>query len=127
MDARKILDKLEHKLSHFLISETCKADPTKRGTPELYRYKGLSMYADPKSISQEKTVHIRIGALEAEFRINNCEKNSGCLAPEDERLIMIWLAQSDNNTLLRSIFLKKGEKKQIAIIPFDLEEYYNND
>jgi fido (protein-threonine AMPylation protein) len=43
MSQRKILDKLEHDLSHFMISEMCKADPTKRGTPEMYKYKGLSI------------------------------------------------------------------------------------
>ena len=127
MQPRKILDKLEHDLSHFLISEMCKADPTKRGTPEMYKYKGLNITADPKSRAYEKTVHIRIGALEAEFKINNAEKNSGCLAPEEERLIGIWMNQSDNYQNLRMIFANQKTKKEVPIIPFDLEIYYQQD
>lgn len=124
-EARKILDKLEHDLSHFLISEMCKSDPSKRGSPEMYKYKGLNITADPRSKAQEKTISVRIGVLEAEFRINACEKNSGCLIPEEERLVMLWMGQSDNNALLRQVFNPKGIKQDMVIIPFDLEEYYS--
>jgi len=125
MARNRILDKLEHDLSHFLIEEATKSDPSKRGSPEMYKYKGLNINADEKQRTQEKTVSIRIGALEAEFKIDSCEKNSGCLAPEDERLIKIWMAQSENNYNLRAIFGVAAIKKEIAIVPFDLENFYN--
>lgn len=126
MQARKVLDKLEDNLCHFLISEMCKADPTKRGSPEMYKYKGLNITADPKSRAQEKTVSIRIGVLEAEFKINDCEKNSGCLSPDEERLVMLWLAKSEINYSLKSIFVHKTGDVKIPIIPFDLEHFYSN-
>ena len=126
MEARKILDKLEDNLCHFLISEMCKADLTKRGSPEMYKYKGLNITADPKSRAQEKTISIRIGVLEAEFKINDCEKNSGCLSPEEERLVMLWLAKSEINYSLKTIFAKKASDLGMNIIPFDLEHFYSN-
>ena len=126
MQARKILDKLEDSLCHFLIGELCKADPTKRGSPEMYKYKGLNITADPKSKSPEKTISVRIGVLEAEFKIDDCEKNSGCLAPDEERLVMLWLAKSENNYQLKSIFAKKGSDIKMPIIPFDLEHFYSS-
>ena len=126
MKTRKVLDKLEDSLCHFLISELCKADPTKRGSPELYKYKGLNISADPKSRAQEKTISIRIGALEAEFKINDCEKNSGCLSPDEERLVMLWLAKNEVNYSLKTIFVKKAGEMKMAIIPFDLEHFYSN-
>ena len=125
MNPRKILDRLEDSLCHFLIGELCKADPAKRASPEMYKYKGLSITADPKSKRQEKTVSIRIGVLEAEFKIDDCEKNAGCLAPEEERLTKLWLAKSENNYLLKLIYGKKTEKTELAIIPFDLEHFYS--
>ena len=57
MDARKILDKLEHDLSHFLINETCKADPTKRGPAEMYKYKGLSINVNKEQKGEEINVY----------------------------------------------------------------------
>ena len=125
MKSRKVLDKLEDSLCHFLISEMCKADPTKRGSPEMYKYKGLSISADPKSRAQEKTVSVRIGVLEAEFKIDDCEKNSGCLSPDEERLVMLWLAKSEVNYSLKSIFVRKAGDIKMDIIPFDLEHFYS--
>lgn len=124
MDVRKLVDKLEHDLCHFLISEICKSDPSRRGSPEMYKYKGLNITVDSKSKAREKTISVRIGALEAEFKIDSCEKNSGCLAPEEERLIMIWMGQNENNYNLKSIFTNNTSKKELTIIPFDLEEVY---
>ena len=124
MKGRRILDKLEHDLSHFMISEFCKKDPTKRGSAEMYKYKGLSIDVDPKSKEKDKVFSVRIGVLEAQFKIGSCDKTSGSLAPEDEKAIMLWLAQSDNSHQLMRVFQAGVKKKQIAIIPFDLEEYY---
>ena len=124
MQARKVLDKLEDNLCHFLISEMCKADPTKRGSPEMYKYKGLSINVDTKSKTKDKLVSVRIGVLEAEFKIGSCDKTSGSLAPEDEKAVMLWLNQSDNSHQLMRVFQGGVKKKQIAIIPFDLEEYF---
>ena len=125
MDSRKVLDKLEDDLCHFLIGELCKADPTKRGSPEMYKYKGLSINADTNSKSQDKTVSVRIGVLEAEFKIDDCEKNAGSLSPDEERLVKLWLSKSENNFRLKSIFLRKKGKTTLAIIPFDLENFYS--
>ena len=124
MKDRKILDKLEHDLSHFMISELCKNDPTKRGSAEMYKYKGLSIDVDPKSKEKDKVFSVRIGVLEAQFKIGSCDKTSGSLAPEDEKAVMLWLSQSDNSHQLMRVFQGGVKKKQIAIIPFDLEEYF---
>ena len=124
-DNRKILDKLEDSLGHFLISELCKADPSRRSSPEMYKYKGLSINADAKQQTSEKTVLVRIGVLEAEFKIDSCEKNSGCLSPEEERLVKMWLAKSENNHQLKTIFKKKTGAYKLDIIPFDLEHFYD--
>ena len=107
MQSKKIVEKLEHNLSHFLISEMCKKDPLKRGSAEMYKYKGLTIKIDKKSKASEKTVSIRIGALEAEFKIDSCDKNSGALSPEEERLIIIWLGKNENQHYLKSIFKPK--------------------
>ncbi len=124
MKDRKILDKLEHDLSHFMISELCKNDPTKRGSAEMYKYKGLSIDVDPKSKEKDKVFSVRIGVLEAQFKIGSCDKTAGSLAPEDEKAVMLWLSQSDNSHQLMRVFQGGVKKKQIAIIPFDLEEYF---
>ena len=124
MQSKKIVEKLEHNLSHFLISEMCKKDPLKRGSAEMYKYKGLTIKIDKKSKASEKTVSIRIGALEAEFKIDSCDKNSGALSPEEERLIIIWLGKNENQHYLKSIFKPKTEKKELLIVPFDLENVY---
>ena len=126
MKDRKILDKLEHDLSHFMISEMCKNDPTKRGSAEMYKYKGLSISVDEKSKEKDKIVNVRIGVLEAQFKVGSCDKTSGSLAPEDEKAVRLWLTQSDNSHQLMRVFTKETKKKQIAIVPFDLEEYYIN-
>lgn len=124
MQVKKIVEKLEHNLSHYLINEMCKSDPLKRGSAEMYKYKGLSIKVDSKSKAVEKTVLIRIGALEAEFKIESCDKNSGALTPEEERLIMIWLGKNENQYYLKSIFKPKTAKKELLIVPFDLENAY---
>ena len=121
MDAKKVVDKLEHDLAHFMIKELCKNDPEKRSKPEMYKYKGLSINVNPDSKEQEKTVSVRIGSLEAEFKIDSCEKNSGGLSPEEEHVIKLWLSQSDNNGNLRLIFNKEKKIIKPKIIPFDLE------
>ena len=91
----------------------------------MYKYKGLSIFVDPKAKTSEKTVSVRIGALEAEFKIDSCDKNSGALAPEEERLIMIWLGQNENQHYLKSIFTKNISKKELLIVPFDLENVFD--
>ena len=125
MDDKRTVEKLEHDLSHFLIGEMCKKNPEKRGSPEMYKYRGLSIRLNSSSVSDEKTFFVRIGAFEAEFKIDSCEKNFGALSPEEERLIMIWMKQSDNNYLLKSMYVRKNSKKEILIVPFDLENYYD--
>ena len=124
MQKKKVLEKLEHNLSHFLISEMCKSDPLKRGSAEMYKYKGLSIKFDTKQKTHEKTISIRIGALEAEFKIDSCDKNSGALSPEEERLIMIWLGKNENQYYIKSMLKPNTVKKELLIVPFDLENVY---
>jgi len=124
MDKNKIISKLEQDLSHFLISEVCKDDPSKRGTSEMYKYKGLGLSTNERSKDNNKILAVSIGPLEARFKIENGDKVSGNLSPEDERLVQMWMGQSENCTQLRSIFTTTKETKLVAIIPFDLEEYY---
>lgn len=124
MNEKKILEKLEQSLSHYMIEETCRQDPTKRGTSEMYKYKGLSINVDTKAKTEEKTIKVRIGSLEAEFKINNGDKSSGGLAPEDEKMIMLWMVRSENSRAMRAMFAKNRIKKELPIIPFDLEDVY---
>lgn len=125
MDSRKVLDKLEDDLSHYLISEMCKADPTKRASSEIYKYKGLGLKVDSQSKKQEKTVFVRIGVLEAEFKLGSCEKCSGGLSPQEEKLVQRWLGGNENTTKLQAVFSRIKVSKKPAIIPFDLENYYS--
>ena len=125
MSQRKILDKLEHDLSHFIIAEITKTDPSKKGSPELYKYKGLNITPNRKAKGDEKVVAVRIGALEAQFKINSCEKCSGFLNPDEERLIKIWLALNDTNAHMKTLFVNRVVKRTIPIVPFDLEEFYS--
>lgn len=124
MDKNKIISKLEQDLTHFLIDEACKKDPTKRGSSEMYKYKGLSLDTNEKRKEAYKVLIVTMGALEAQFKIENGDKVSGNLAPDDERLIQMWMSRSENNMPIRSIFVKQYDKKTISIIPFDLEEFY---
>ena len=124
MDKGKILSKLEQDLSHFLIDEACKNDPKMRGSSQMYKYKGLSLDTNEKRKEAHKVLVVTMGALEAQFKIDNGDKVSGNLNPEDERLIQMWMTRSENNMPIRSIFVKHVDSKTISIIPFDLEEYY---
>ena len=128
MDKNRILSKLESDLSHFLISELCKNDPSKRSSSEMYKYKGLNLSANVDDFKtkreHDKLLIVGIGALEAKFRIDSGAKTSGNLSPEEEKLIQIWLAQSENSNTIRRIYASTDNKKEIAIIPFDLEEFY---
>ena len=124
MNPKKVIEKLEHDLCHFMIGELIKNKPERRGSPEMYKYKGLSVIVDTLAKKEEKTVSIRIGALEAEFKIDSGAKNSGALAPEEEKIITIWLSQNEVNYYLKALFNVKTIKKEIPIIPFDLENFY---
>ncbi len=124
MDYRKIIDKVEHDLSHFLIDELTKDDPTKRMSYDLYKYKGLSILADPRSKAHDKTIKVRIGVLEAEFKISDGTKCSGSFAPHEEKLISMWLGRSENSALLRRIFADYTEKREVPIVPFGLEDVF---
>ena len=123
----KLLTKLEQDLSFFMIQELCKKDPTKRGSSEMYRFKGLAINSNEKEKDKdkEKTIKVRIGALEAEFKINSGDKVSGALAPEDERLVMIWMNKTENMSQIKQIFTVNDQnRKPISIVPVDLEEIY---
>lgn len=126
MDSKKVLEKLENDLTHFLITEMCKKDPTKRTSGEMYKYKGMSINADVNSKKNDKTIFVRIGVLEAEFKLGSCEKCSGGLAPDEERLIARWMSSGDNETKLQAVFKQKPKKNKPFIIPFDLEHFYED-
>ena len=124
MDKSRAILKLEQDLSSLLIEEACKNDPSKRGTPEMYKYKGLSISTNEKSKDKTKVVTVSIGVLEARYKLENGDKISGNLAPEDERIIQIWLSKSENIAVLQSVFSALQQIRTIAIVPFDLEQYY---
>ena len=125
MDSKKVLSKLEHDLTHFLITEMCKADPTKRTSGEMYKYRGLNISVDQNSKKVEKTIFVRIGVLEAEFKLGSCEKCSGGLALQEEKLIKKWMSSGDNNTKLQMAFTPRNVNQRPPIIPFDLEHFYS--
>ena len=127
MDNKKLIDKLEHDLSHFMIEETCKNDPSKRGSPSMYKYKGLNISADTTTTVPEKTIKVRIGALEAEFKIDSGDKMSGALEPDDERKIFLWMNRNENHYYMKSLFIKRQAKKTLPIVPFDLEDVFEKD
>ena len=125
MDKNKLLARLEQDLSHFLITEICRNDPSKRGTSEMYRYKGLSITTNEKAKGVDKIAAIRIGVLEAHFKIETGDKTFGNLMPDDERFVQMWMTQSENVAMFKKIFSEAlAGQKVMAIIPFDLEEYY---
>lgn len=120
---KKLLSKLEDDLGHTLIGEFTKSDPTKRSSSEMYKYKGLTI-TPKEGASDEKTISVRIGVLEGEFKIDNGSKVSGSLSPAEERAVMQWITRSEVQSSLRSLFDISAEKKSIPIVPFDLESYY---
>ena len=125
MDKVKIIAKLEDDLSHFLIDETCKKDPSKRGSSELYKYRGISINTNDEARDVDKIMSVRIGALEAHFKIDTSDKVGGNLSPDDERAVRLWMAKIENNNQVKAIFTTAEErKKPIPIIPFDLEHIY---
>ena len=126
MDKNKLIAKIEQDLSFFMISEACNKDPSKRGSSELYRYKGLSVSTNEKAKGTDKVMSVRIGSLEAQFKIDTGDKVFGALMPDDERAVQIWMGHIENTNLIKTIF-KEGEfrKKKLQIIPFDLEFFYN--
>jgi len=125
MDSKKVLLKLEQDLTHFLISEVCKADPSKRLSGEMYKYRGLNISVDQNSKKQEKTIFVRIGVLEAEFKIGSNEKCSGGLSTEEEKLVKKWMSSGDTATKLQNVFAAKKITQKPLIIPFDLEYFYS--
>lgn len=124
MNVKKYIEKLEQNLSHYMIEESTRKDPSRRGSPDMYKYKGLSLNIDLKAKNKEKTLKVRIGSLEAEFKINNGDKASGGLAPEDEKMVMLWLARNENASAFKAIFSSVVTKKELPIIPFDLEDVF---
>ena len=124
MDYRKIIDKLEHDLAHYLINELTKDDPSKRQSYEMYKYKGLTISANPRSKAQDKTVAVRIGSLEAEFKLGTGDKCNGSLAPAEERLVSIFFARSENASLARKIFDEADAVREVAIVPFELDDIF---
>jgi len=121
---KKLLSKLEDDLGHYLIDEFTKSDPTKRTSSEMYKYKGLAINPKEGSSADKKTILVRIGVLEAEFKIDNGSKTTGALSPEEERHVMLWITRSEVQTSLKSLFDSTKEFKAIPIVPFDLEKYY---
>ena len=69
MNIKKLIEKLENDLGHFLIAELCKSDPSKRSGGELYKYKGLSITIKSERKDQDKIISIRIGVFEADFKV----------------------------------------------------------
>lgn len=124
MDYRKIVDKLEHDLSHFLIDELTKSDPSKRQSAEMYKYKGLGITVDPRSKAKDKIIAIRIGALEAKYKIGSGDKCSGNLTPKEEKLVSIWIQKPENGNLIRSIFNGDNYKREVSIVPFELDDIF---
>lgn len=126
MDSKKILSKMENDLSEYLVTELCKADSSRRTSGEMYKYKGLNIALDSKNKkSSDKTIFIRIGVMEAEFKLGSCEKCSGGLSNEEEKIIKKWLSSSDNSAKFDMFFLKHKKLDKPKIIPFDLEHYYS--
>lgn len=54
MNPKRMLKKIEHDLSHFMISEMRKNNQALRGKPEMYKYKGLSVKVNSDSKAKEK-------------------------------------------------------------------------
>lgn len=126
MKKNRIVEKLESELSHYMIEETVKKDPSKRVSADIYKYRGLSLEADNdnKKADENKTLSVKIGALEAEYKLTTGEKCGGSLYPEEERLVEEFFGRSDVSSRLHSIIAIQNNIKHMAIVPFDLEEIY---
>jgi len=81
----------------------------------MYKYRGLNISVDQNSKKQEKTIFVRIGVLEAEFKIGSNEKCSGGLSTEEEKLVKKWMSSGDTATKLQNVFTAK-KITQIASI-----------
>ena len=125
MSSKKVLSKLEQDLSEYLVAEICQLDPSKRVSGDTYKYRGLNLFINPNDKKSEKTIFVRIGVLEAEFKLGTCEKCSGGLSPTEERLISKWMSSADNGVKLLSVFERVTNSQRPAIIPFDLEYFYS--
>ena len=64
------------------------------------------------------------GPTGAEFKIDSHEKNSGAPAPQEEKLVTLWLSKSENAHAIKRFFYRNIQAEKIAMIPFDLEHYY---
>ena len=126
MKKNRIIEKLEGELSRYMVEETVKKDPKKRVSADIYKYRGLSLDVniDSKKDDDTKTLSVKIGALEAEYKLTTGEKCGGSLYPEEERLIEEFFGRSDVSGRLRSILTVQKNIKHMSIIPFDLEEVY---
>lgn len=124
MQSKKLIEKLELDLSHYLIQEMCKSNPEKIASPEIFRYKGLTITPSTTKGTMEKTIAIQIGSLEAQFSISTCEKVSGTLPIDDEKSVMAWMKKKENTYDLRIIFDRDRLRRNAMIVPFDLEEPY---
>lgn len=127
MNIKKLIEKLENDLGHFLIAELCKSDPSKRSGGELYKYKGLSITIKTERKDQDKIISIRIGVFEADFKVETCEKVNGSLSPQEEDLIKIWMSKGEKQRELKALFKQNENKREVKIIPIDLENFFEDD
>lgn len=128
MNSKQHVAKLENDLTNYMINEVKR---NKRRDPkaqlETYKYKGLSMNLDVGNAHKEKTLTVRIGALEAEFKVSTGEKASGGLMREDENMIIAWMKNIERKREILTVFTRLQNRRRVVIIPFGLEEFYKHE
>lgn len=107
----------EESLKEFLaVSQT---DNYTSRNANLYKYNNLKIYMDP---AKHKTPHfiIRIGISEAIYDIEDGEKISGSLGPDD-REVRRWIDRNLSNMNLKMSWIKSKKVKPV-IMKKDLDE-----
>jgi len=125
MEAKVLIEKLETDLSGFLISEIPRARLEQSVVDrQIYLYKGLNIYLTSKARAAEKTIAVRIGALEAQFSLVSMKRISGSLMTDDEHNVRIWLNKPEIIDAFKKLF-DRDDLKYANIMPFDLECLYD--
>lgn len=127
MDIKQTIAKLEDDLSYFMIGEIQTRDADSKERQNIYRYRGLALIINPDQKKQEKTITVRIGALEAEFDIEKTKKCGGGFGQVEEKLISIWLSKQQTRQLLleyfRQVRKQQEDEFELTVKPFDFESF----
>ena len=102
---------LEISLRDFLVEDSSRGGSSGHGA--FYKYNNLKIFMNPK---QNSTPHfiVRIGMSEAIYDIENGEKISGSLGP-DERAVRNWINRNFFHFNLEDAWKQEKKVKQVIM------------